>query len=51
VNDVDVGGDLKSAVVFISVLGDAGQQKRAHPGPDGQVGGAQIHAHPEIRGG
>jgi len=26
---VDVGGDLKSAVVFISVLGDAGQQKRA----------------------
>jgi ribosome-binding factor A len=29
VNDVDVGGDLKSAVVFISVLGDAGQQKRA----------------------
>lgn len=29
VNDVDVGGDLKSAVVFISVLGNAGQQKRA----------------------
>lgn len=29
VNDVDVGGDLKSAVAFISVLGDAGQQKRA----------------------
>ena len=29
VNDVDVGGDLKSAVVFISVLGNPGQQKRA----------------------
>jgi ribosome-binding factor A len=29
VNDVDVGGDLRSAVVFISVLGNAGQQKRA----------------------
>lgn len=29
VNDLDVGGDLKSAVVFISVLGTAGQQKRA----------------------
>src|SRR5580658_3627430 len=29
VNDIDVGGDLKSAVVFISVLGNAGQQKRA----------------------
>jgi ribosome-binding factor A len=29
VNDLDLGGDLKSAVVFISVLGDAGQQKRA----------------------
>ncbi len=29
VNDVDVGGDLKSAVVFISVLGNAEQQKRA----------------------
>ena len=29
VNDVDVGGDLKSAVVFISVLGKAEQQKRA----------------------
>jgi ribosome-binding factor A len=29
VNDVDVGGDLKSAVVFISVLGNADQQKRA----------------------
>jgi ribosome-binding factor A len=29
VNDVDVGGDLKSAVVFVSVLGNAGQQKRA----------------------
>ena len=29
VNDVDLGGDLRSAVVFISVLGTAGQQKRA----------------------
>lgn len=29
VNDVDVGGDLKSAVVFISVLGNPGQQKHA----------------------
>ncbi|HEX4350369.1 MAG TPA: 30S ribosome-binding factor RbfA [Verrucomicrobiae bacterium] len=29
VNDVDVGGDLKSAVVFISVLGNPSQQKRA----------------------
>ena len=28
VNDVDVGGDLKSAVVFISILGNAEQQKR-----------------------
>lgn len=29
VNDVNVGGDLKSAVVFVSVLGSAEQQKRA----------------------
>jgi ribosome-binding factor A len=29
VNDLDVGGDLKSAVVFISVLGNASQQKNA----------------------
>lgn len=29
VNDVEVGGDLKSAVVFVSVLGKADQQKRA----------------------
>ena len=28
VNDVEVGGDLKSAVVFITILGNAGQQKR-----------------------
>ena len=27
VNDVDVGGDLRSAVVFVSILGNAGQQK------------------------
>jgi ribosome-binding factor A len=28
VNDVDVSGDLKSAAVFISILGSADQQKR-----------------------
>lgn len=28
VNDVDVAGDLHSAVVFISILGSAAQQKR-----------------------
>jgi len=28
VNDVDVAGDLHSAVVFISILGNAEQQKR-----------------------
>jgi ribosome-binding factor A len=28
VNDIDVGGDLRSAVVFISILGNADQQKR-----------------------
>ena len=28
VNDVDVAGDLKSAVVFISILGSDEQQKR-----------------------
>ena len=28
VNDVDCTGDLKSAVVFISILGNAEQQKR-----------------------
>lgn len=28
VNDVDVAGDLKSAVVFISIFGNATQQKR-----------------------
>jgi len=28
VNDLDVGGDLRSAVVFISILGNADQQKR-----------------------
>jgi ribosome-binding factor A len=30
VNDVDVSGDLHSAVVFISILGNADQQKRGH---------------------
>lgn len=29
VNDIDVGGDLKSAVAFISILGSASQQKHA----------------------
>lgn len=29
VNDVQAGGDLKSAVVFVSLLGTADQQKRA----------------------
>jgi ribosome-binding factor A len=29
VNDIDVSGDLKSAVVFVSILGTAQQQKRA----------------------
>jgi ribosome-binding factor A len=28
VNDVDVAGDLKSATVFISIFGNATQQKR-----------------------
>jgi len=28
VNDVDVAGDLKSATVYISILGNAEQQKR-----------------------
>jgi ribosome-binding factor A len=28
VNDIDVGGDLKSAIVFVSILGSASQQKR-----------------------
>jgi ribosome-binding factor A len=28
VNDVDCAGDLKSAVVFVSILGNADQQKR-----------------------
>ena len=28
VNDIDVGGDLKSAVVFITILGNTDQQKR-----------------------
>ncbi|HZF00623.1 MAG TPA: 30S ribosome-binding factor RbfA [Methylomirabilota bacterium] len=28
VNDVDVTGDLKSAIVFISIFGNATQQKR-----------------------
>mgnify|MGYP001170044793 CR=1 FL=1 len=29
VNDVECAGDLKSAVVFISILGNSDQQKRA----------------------
>ena len=31
VNDVDVAGDLHSAVVFISILGNPDQQKRGLP--------------------
>ncbi len=27
VNDIEVGGDLKSAIVFITILGNADQQK------------------------
>ena len=27
VNDIEVGGDLKSAVVFVTILGNADQQK------------------------
>ncbi len=61
VNDVDVGGDLKSAVVFISILGNAGQQKRGlqvleqtphpHSGSGRQVRRPEIHAHAEIHRG
>ena len=29
INDVDVAGDFKSAVIFISILGKTDQQKRA----------------------
>jgi ribosome-binding factor A len=29
VTDVDLAGDLKSAVVYVSILGNPGQQKRA----------------------
>ena len=28
VSDIDVGGDLRSAVVFVTILGNADQQKR-----------------------
>ena len=28
VNDIEVGGDLRSAVVFVTILGNAEQQKR-----------------------
>ena len=61
VNDVDVAGDLKSATVFISILGNADQQKRGlalldrtsqtHPRPGGAGGGLEIHAHPAVRPG
>jgi ribosome-binding factor A len=36
VNDVDVAGDLHTAIVFISILGNADQQKR---------GIAMLHEH------
>ena len=58
VNDVDVGGDLKSAVVFISIFGNADQQKRGIQvlnehririqGLVGQVRRLEIHADAEI---
>ncbi len=58
VNDVDVAGDLKSAIVFISILGNAEQQKRGfqlldraphpHPGPGRPRGRSEIHADAEI---
>ena len=47
-NDVDVSGDLHSAVVFISILGSAEQQKRGLPSRrhrkriQGLVGGAMV---------
>jgi ribosome-binding factor A len=36
VNDVDVAGDLKSAVVYVSILGNAEQQKRGVQELNGQ---------------
>jgi ribosome-binding factor A len=41
VNDVDVAGDLKSATVFISILGNADQQKRGF--------GMLAHQRPRIQ--
>ena len=61
VNDVEVGGDLKSAVVFITILGNAEQQKRGlqvlerkphpHPGAGRQIRRPEIHADAEIHRG
>ena len=58
VNDVDVAGDLKSATVYISILGNPDQQKRGfqllnehrvtHPGVHRQGRGHEIHAEAEI---
>ena len=55
VNDVDVAGDLHSAVVFISILGNAGPAEtrlctpvptsQAHPGPCRPRRGSEIHSH------
>ena len=42
VNDVDVAGDVKSAIVFISILGNAEQQKRGF-----QIAHRTSHPHPE----
>ena len=41
VNDVEVAGDLKNATVFISVLGNAEQQKRGFA--------ALVHHRPRIQ--
>ena len=58
VNDVDVAGDLKSATVFISILGNPDQQKRGfqsaqrascpHPGVGRPRRRPEIHAEAEI---
>ena len=40
VNDVDVAGDLKSAMVFISILGNADQQKRGMSGAGPSIASA-----------
>ena len=54
VNDVDVSGDLHSAVVFVSILGSRGAAEtglrpartpsQTHPGAGGAGGRLEIHA-------